>query len=117
MTFGTWLLNVSLNNPVHREGRRSTRLSYRTRSGCALINGGESMPQREIERFEAIGESGRRYTVVLMGEVITFTPLKGPPQERIGSTVYQLLDGSHVNMKNAVEFEIFDTEEVIRKVE
>ncbi len=74
------------------------------------------MARREIERFEAVSDSGVRYTVVLLAEQKLFQPLAGPPQWLDGSTSYELLNGGHVNRKDAVTFEIFDTEEIIRKV-
>lgn len=71
----------------------------------------------EVERFEAEGEAGRRYTVVLLARITHFRDSKGNVARHRGGTVYQLLDGRHVNMKNASTFQIFDTDEIIRKVE
>lgn len=70
----------------------------------------------EIERFTAVGDSGREYTVLLLANVTTFRDLKGNVSQLRGGTAYQLLDGSHVNMKDASTFQIFDTDEIIRKV-
>ncbi len=70
----------------------------------------------EVERFTAEGDDGRRYTVILWANMTVFRALDGSVSRHRGSTVYQLLDGTHVNLKEAGVFEIWDTEERIRKV-
>lgn len=71
----------------------------------------------EVERFTAESADGRRYTVVLWASITEFRDLKGNVTRHRGGTAYQLLDGRHLNMKDARTFEIFDTDEIIRKVE
>ncbi|WP_347271796.1 hypothetical protein [Rhizorhabdus histidinilytica] len=72
--------------------------------------------REEVERFEAIGDSGQRYTVVVWAKMVPHRPLDGPVQWLRGGLTMELIDGRHVNPKNAGTFEIFDTEETIRKV-
>ncbi len=71
----------------------------------------------EVERFTARGTDGQLYTVVLLATVTEFKPLNGPVQRTLGGQTYQLLDGSHVNRKDARTFEIFDTDEVIVRID
>ncbi len=71
---------------------------------------------QEVERFTAEGDDGRRYTVILWANMTEFHGLDGSITRHRGSTVYQLLDGTHVNLKETGVFEIWDTEERIRKV-
>lgn len=87
---------------------RQLRLTARGRS--------KMMARREIERFEAVGDNGARYIVVLMAELTEFQPLRGPVTQHTGATAYELLDGRHVNQQNSMTFQIFDTDEIIRKV-
>jgi len=70
----------------------------------------------EVERFTAEGEDGRRYTVVLWAKLTQFRDGAGNVSWHRGGTVYQLLDGSHVNRIEPGVFKIFETEERIRKV-
>lgn len=71
----------------------------------------------EVERFEAEGENGRRYTVVLWAKMVEFRSLKGDVTRHRGATELRLLDGRHVNPKQPGVFEIFDTDEIIRKID
>jgi hypothetical protein len=74
------------------------------------------MAVREVERFEAVSDAGKRYTVVRYAEQVPFQPLSGPTEWHDGSPSYELLNGGDVNMKDASTFQIFDTDEIIRKV-
>lgn len=76
-----------------------------------------SAVERETERFQARADDGGVFTVVKIVQMTPFQPLEGPLQHLPGGYCYRLLDGSHVNQKNASTFEIFDTEQIIRKVE
>ncbi|MFL6843758.1 MAG: hypothetical protein ACJ8ER_02620 [Allosphingosinicella sp.] len=71
----------------------------------------------EVERFAAIGDSGRTYTVVIYQKLIEFRPLSGPVQYAKGAMDAKLLDGRDVNPKDTETFEIVETGEIIRKVE
>lgn len=71
----------------------------------------------EVERFAAIGDSGRTYTVVIYQRQVEFRPLSGPVQYLKGATDAKLLDGRDVSPKDSETFEIVDTGEIIRKVE
>ncbi len=70
----------------------------------------------EVERFAAEGDDGHRYTVIVWANMTEFRDLDRGITTHRGSTVYQLLDGTHVNLKEPGVFEIWDTEECIRKV-
>lgn len=74
------------------------------------------MARREIERFEAVDGDGARYTVVKLRNLVPFKDTKGNITHSLGGETFELLDGRHVNPKNSVTFQIYDTDEIIRKV-
>ncbi|MBD8638265.1 MULTISPECIES: hypothetical protein [unclassified Sphingomonas] len=71
---------------------------------------------KEMERFAAQGDSGGRYTVIRWINMTRFHDLDSGIITHRESTVYQLLDGTHVNIKGPGIFEIWDTEERIWEV-
>jgi hypothetical protein len=75
------------------------------------------MTEREIGRFYAEGETGTMYTVIEYEEIAVSSPLRGGRKLLGGARRLALADGRHVNPVEGdpAAFEIFDTEEVIRK--
>jgi hypothetical protein len=71
---------------------------------------------KEIDRFRCIAEDGTPYTVIECGRVIRTSTLSGPKQEHITTIDYRLSTGEPVNKINAVTFQIFQTDVVIRKI-
>jgi hypothetical protein len=71
--------------------------------------------EREVNRFEALGVGGKRYTVIERRTVIVHRSLRGPPQEVLGSRSFSLSTGGDVNpSKDEGVFQILDTNEIIR---
>lgn len=73
--------------------------------------------QRETDRFKAEADDGTVYTVV---EMTTFTEVRTLSDGNSwvpGSKEYGLSTGGFVNSKGDGVYEIFDTDQVIRKAE
>jgi hypothetical protein len=75
------------------------------------------MGWEEVDRFDTISEDGTVYTVIDLVEVDDFRPLSGAASRLEGPRRYALLDGSHVNPIDAKTLKIFDTDEIIRKID
>lgn len=71
----------------------------------------------EVERFEAEGRDGQRYTVVLWAKLIDHHDLKGTTTWLRGRQFLRLLDGRDVYSDQAGGFEIDGTNEIIRRIE
>lgn len=74
------------------------------------------MSRREIDRFEALGDSGRLYTVVVWTENVLFRRLSGNSLKLSGPTELTLDDGRDVSPIDDRSFRIVDTDEVLRRV-
>lgn len=74
------------------------------------------MAWKEVQRIQAQGDDGARYTVIEYVWVTELHPISGEPSSVKGAREWRLDDGRHVNMIDAETFEILDTDEIIRKL-
>lgn len=73
-------------------------------------------PEREIDRFEAIGTDGSPYTVLRMQEFALRRTINGELVRLDGVSYFKLSSGEHVNSLKDGSFQIFETGKIIRKV-
>jgi hypothetical protein len=72
---------------------------------------------REVERFKAIGDSGRTYAVVVRQWINTGRTLSGQSQAGPGSKDFILDNGAHVNPTDDPDaFVIPETNEIIHRI-
>jgi hypothetical protein len=71
---------------------------------------------REAERFNAVGTSGRVYTVVKWVHQVAHRPLSGLPELLDGGHEYLLADGRDVNeLVPGKQYQIFETDEILER--
>ena len=73
--------------------------------------------RQEVRRFRAKGDDGTIYTVIEYQNFTSFRPMSGPPSSAAGSRELELDNGTPVNFLDEDTFQIFDTEETIRRVD
>jgi hypothetical protein len=69
----------------------------------------------EKDRFAAVSDAGRRYTIVVHQHWRTWQPLDGPAQRVRGATELFTDDGQDVNQNSDGTYTIVMTDEVLRR--
>jgi hypothetical protein len=70
----------------------------------------------EIERFEAIADNGKRYTVVHLQHWTEFRPLSGKAQQLPGSTEWKTACGIDLEENEDGTFKMIQIDGILRRI-